>query len=356
MHKKTLHKPGKKKIVKKRSRIIGVLFLLLLVAILGITLVQVQYKQVYQQQAASNTCGSPGDKGNEKGVGKYCTQGGGQCFGTGAPICSADIQLSGSGICSKSCNTDADCGTGATCFQDTLGKGCKPNICNDTPTAAPIPTKKPVPTALPTIKPAPTLRPTSIPVLQPTTALAPTTSSQATSLLLTVYLNGIGNSGDSRNPTINTLSNKNPLQTQRSFTISLTNNQNQSIATQTTNLTYNASGGFYTGTLSLANAIISGIYTVSVKTPSFLEKTIQGVHITAGRQVTIPAATLIAGDINDDGVVDTLDYTILIGCFSELLQPTACSAAQKQLADLNDDGKVDQTDYNLFLREIGAVQ
>src|SRR6266851_4534113 len=87
------------------------LFFAILIPILVLTIVALQQRQTYQQQAQTATCGAPGDTGNNQGVGKYCTQGGGQCLGTSSPICSADIQA-GPGICSKSCNTDADCGTG----------------------------------------------------------------------------------------------------------------------------------------------------------------------------------------------------------------------------------------------------
>jgi len=109
------------------------LFFVALIVVAFFTIFQAQNMQTYQQHAATATCGAPGDPGNEDGVGKYCTQGGGQCQGTGSPICSADIETGVPGICSKSCNTDADCGTGAVCFQDTLGKGCEPVACEATP-------------------------------------------------------------------------------------------------------------------------------------------------------------------------------------------------------------------------------
>src|SRR5258708_15863983 len=118
------------------------LFFVILIAALFFTVSQIQNKQTYQQHAATATCGAPGDQGNELGVGKYCTQGGGQCQGLQASICSADIQLNGSGLCSKSCSTDADCGTGAVCFQDTLGKGCEPVACqtpSTSPAVSPVP-------------------------------------------------------------------------------------------------------------------------------------------------------------------------------------------------------------------------
>jgi hypothetical protein len=137
--KKGQSKSPKSPVTKKYVLFFG---LVILIGALFLTIMQSQDKQTLQQQAATTagTCGSPGDMGNSLGVGKYCTQGGGQCQGLNASICSADIQLNGSGICSKSCNTDADCGTGAVCYQDTLGKGCEPISCQDTPTPTQTPT------------------------------------------------------------------------------------------------------------------------------------------------------------------------------------------------------------------------
>lgn len=134
--KKGPSKATKSSVSKKYLLVFG---LVILIGALFLTIMQSQSKQTLQQQAATTagTCGSPGDAGNSLGVGKYCTQGGGQCQGLNASICSADIQLNGSGICSKSCNTDADCGTGAVCYQDTLGKGCEPISCQNTPTPTP---------------------------------------------------------------------------------------------------------------------------------------------------------------------------------------------------------------------------
>jgi len=355
MPRKTVHKSSKKKREKRQFPFIALFFLALLVLLVFFTVFLLQQQQTFQEHAATTTCGVPGDKGNETGVGKYCTQGGGQCLGTGAPICSADIQLSGTGICSKPCNTNADCGSSATCFQDTLGKGCKPNVCDTSnPTATPRPTAKPAPTVIPTKKPTITTIPTSLPTIAPTAAVTPTpiTSTQNTSLFFTVYLHGIGKSGDNSNPTTNTLSNKTPLQTQRSFTLTITNSQNKVVTTQKTNFTYNTIGGFYTATAALDNTWTNGSYTITLATASFLEKTLPGIQITTVHLTTIPPITLSAGDINNDGSVNAIDYNSLIACFGEIAQPVSCTATQKQTADLNDDGRVDQTDYNLFLREI----
>lgn len=76
-------------------------------------------------------CAPTGAPGNELGVGKYCTTGGGQCS-TSASICLADYTTGEWGdFCTKLCNVDADCGSGATCKGASSGsiKTCIPTSC-----------------------------------------------------------------------------------------------------------------------------------------------------------------------------------------------------------------------------------
>ncbi len=154
--------------VKSSKRPLVLFFLLLLIPILFVTVLALQQPQPLKQQAQVAGCGAPGDPGNEMGVGKYCTKGGGECAGTGSPYCSIDFSSSGPALCSKPCTTDAECGAGAACVQDTLGKGCSPIACNTTV----------VPTAAPTAAPT-GVTPTgyclgSCPTVAPTIGLTPT--------------------------------------------------------------------------------------------------------------------------------------------------------------------------------------
>jgi hypothetical protein len=53
------------------------------------------------------------------------------------------------------------------------------------------------------------------------------------------------------------------------------------------------------------------------------------------------------GDINEDNVLNILDYNLLLNCYSDLSpQRGPCDANQKAAADLTDDGRVQQFDYN----------
>ena len=74
-------------------------------------------------------CASPGDPGNDQGVGRECTAGGGECTG-GATICLADYVSGDFGnFCTKICSTDADCGAGAACRGSGSMAACFPEGC-----------------------------------------------------------------------------------------------------------------------------------------------------------------------------------------------------------------------------------
>jgi hypothetical protein len=74
-------------------------------------------------------CAKMGDTGNEKGVGKFCSKGGGECMGE-ASLCLADLVTSAfANFCTKLCNGDADCGSDAKCQGSGAQKGCIPVAC-----------------------------------------------------------------------------------------------------------------------------------------------------------------------------------------------------------------------------------
>jgi hypothetical protein len=81
-------------------------------------------------------CAEPGDSGNELGVGKHCTEGGGECASTsGANLCLADYVSGDFGnFCAASCSSDDDCGSGATCMGSGARAVCFPDQCVDTVT------------------------------------------------------------------------------------------------------------------------------------------------------------------------------------------------------------------------------
>lgn len=232
-----------------------------------------------------------------------------------------------------------------------------------TGTPTPIPTATLTPTPQPTNTPTPLLSatPTIISSTSPTEILTPTSiptatptfPPSATTLALTVFMHGIGNSGDNANPTASGLSNKNPLHPARDVTVTVFDAANQLVKTVTGTITYDQDQGDFVGTVDLGNTLASDSYTVKIQSPSHLRRLVPGIQNLVAQQANnMPEVTLIAGDINGDNFMNILDYNLLVGCYSDLQPAVSCTAANKILSDLNDDGAVNQIDYNLFLREI----
>ena len=91
--------------------------------------------------ASPSCCGKPGDTGNSKGVGKYCTDVTGvECRGnTVATVCSAigDTPQRKTTFCTAQCDPAMTgyCGENASCTYDSVLKqyGCTPDSCTKTP-------------------------------------------------------------------------------------------------------------------------------------------------------------------------------------------------------------------------------
>lgn len=178
-------------------------------------------------------------------------------------------------------------------------------------------------------------------------------SDEPTTFSVKISLHGIGNSGDSINPTNATLSNKDPDISRRDIFISVFTSANQPLTTKQGSITYNYDTLTYEGSIEMG-PLQSGNYIVKMRTPSYLQKRVPGtIKVVKSTTVVIPAVTLTAGDINNDNKIDVLDYNVLRGCYSELLPPSFCDDKRLLASDLSNDGSVNLLDYNLFLREIG---
>jgi hypothetical protein len=224
-----------------------------------------------------------------------------------------------------------------------------------TPTKVPTPTPTKIPTPTPTRAPTPTFTPTPTP--RPTSTPIPTATPvpQATKFAFTLFMHGIGHSGDNSNPSAYTLSNQKPVHPQRPVTVQVINASNQLVLTKTGLVNYQATNGNFVGTIDMGTTLTSGSYTVKIKGEQYLNKLIPGIQsITAGVTNTLAQATLVTGDVNNDNKLDILDYNIIVGCYSDFAPAQSCTAAQKLSADLTDDGNVNQFDYNLFLRDLSV--
>lgn len=196
--------------------------------------------------------------------------------------------------------------------------------------------------------------PTPTPTVTPIPTATPTPSN--TTLNMTVYLDGIGNRGDNTNPTASSLSNKNPQHKTINADISIFTTNNSLIASGTASLTYNQTVGAYSGDVPISTGFPTGYYIMKVRTNTHLTKQIEQIQkITAGTDNIITPVALVAGDIDNNNVLNILDYNLLLNCYSDLTAAVDCpSLSSKDNADLNDDGKVNQDDYNLFLRELST--
>lgn len=194
-----------------------------------------------------------------------------------------------------------------------------------------------------------TVQPTATPVL----TLVPTVPTSGTRLSLTLFLHGIGNSGDNANPDNYNLSNKDPRHPVRNVTVELYNTANALAGSGIGTVSYNEATGNFTGVITLPDTIAQGQYLVKVKSPLHLKKLIPGIQtITVDANQTMAPITLVAGDTNNDNRLNIIDYNSIIGCYSDLQAAVACTDELKIQTDLNDDSAVNQIDYNLFLREI----
>lgn len=226
-------------------------------------------------------------------------------------------------------------------------------ILENPPTPTPSPTITPTPTKTPT--PSPTRTPTPTPTVTPTPTLTPTSTPipQATIFNLTVFLHGLGNSGDNANPTSHSLSNKNPSRKTRDIKVSLHNASDQLILQKSGTVTYDTTAGNFKGTVDMGTTITTGVYTIKITSPFYLTQIIPGIQtVNAGTTNTFPNVTLVTGDSDQSNTLNILDYNMILGCYSDFSPPVSCTPDQKLATDLTDDENVNQFDYNLFLREL----
>lgn len=92
-------------------------------------------KPVDAQVSHADPCNDPSATGNDKGVGRYCTAGGGECNQNsnlgGFIFCTKDYEPDETvQYCTGPCSKDSDCGTNAACTgSGSGGRGCEPNAC-----------------------------------------------------------------------------------------------------------------------------------------------------------------------------------------------------------------------------------
>jgi len=110
--------------------------------------------------------------------------------------------------------------------------------------------------------------------------------------------------------------------------------------TQTVEATSDSTGAFQFANLPL------GIYQLDASAPGFLSTRME-IRVLEGQTVELPPTTLKAGDINQDGLIDIKDVTLVAANFNG---PAAVIEA-----DINGDGWVDIRDLSVVGSQFGLA-
>lgn len=205
---------------------------------------------------------------------------------------------------------------------------------------------------------------------QPTTTQSPTATPTVpqTTLSFSLLLHGIGSAGDNPNPTGNDLSNKDPLTKTRNLDVLLYDNANKLVSNTPGTVTYNATTGTFDGTVAINQTVPNGVYTIKIKSDRYLRRLVPEVITIKSKQNNdISKTELIAGDTDNNNILNVLDYNALLDCGYGELSPLPisnshatfysqeCQAHQPTINnDLNDNGIINAADYNLFIRELSV--
>lgn len=230
-----------------------------------------------------------------------------------------------------------------------------PIVCTETdltptlaPTDFPPATSTPGPTSTPEPTSTPTL-PTDTPEPTPTEAPTPTPVIKSANFIFNVLLHGIGKGGDNANASA--LGNFDPKNKEVTVSVDVYNSENVLVLNKNGYLEFASGSGSFRGSVDMGNTLNDGYYSIKIKIDKFLRASIPGiVYVKAGQDTALRSAALVSGDVNNDNIVNILDYNLLMGCYSDLYPAKSC--ANSNAPDLNDDGAVNQFDYNLFLREL----
>lgn len=221
-----------------------------------------------------------------------------------------------------------------------------------TATLTPTPRATTTPTVTPTADPTVTIKPYITTVTSPTGSPTegatgsptrlPTDNQQKTLTIgLDLKLPGVGTGVPN---------NTNPLRPTRTVTAYLFDARNNLAKTATGDVSYNSSTGSYKGDISI-NDLPTGQYRVEAKLDNTLQTKIPGIVATTQQNTTLPTATFIPGDIDQNNVLDLKDYNTFISCFG-----TKSCGNLRVLLDLNDDKLVNEKDLNVLLRSFESRQ
>lgn len=207
----------------------------------------------------------------------------------------------------------------------------------EVPTSSPSATPEPTLTIEPSSTPPPSLTPTPI-VCAP--FLPPNLVPDETSIAINVVLGGIGPNGG----------NTDPKNCQKQATLQILDNNDSQVGNDiAVILGFDPASNTFKRIIVAPEEIPAGLYTAKVKVNGYLRKRIPGIiSYSPTNPITLLQVTLIAGDVNNDNVINIQDFNLLVTCFEKPVTGN-CSPA-----DIDDNGAIDGVDVNLFIKNLST--
>lgn len=199
------------------------------------------------------------------------------------------------------------------------------------------PTVSQSPSTKPSVSPSISQNPTSPSPSRPTTSGSPSPSvstANGTKVELQIDIPGVID---------------NPVYPERYVTLTLENAAKKSVTTVEGTVIYESAKKSFIGTIDLPDTVTTGSYLFKVRTDYSLTETISSgyLYIQKGKITTLPSVELAVLDFDENETISLLDFLVLRECLD-----TDCG---DESVDVNDDGVVDILDYNIAVEYFGKA-
>ncbi|MBI2033440.1 MAG: hypothetical protein HYT10_03205, partial [Candidatus Levybacteria bacterium] len=115
-------------------------------------------------------------------------------------------------------------------------------------------------------------------------------------------------------------------------------------------ISYDPNTKQFSGLIDLGT-LPTGSYDIKIHTSKYLKKLLPRQVITTGTTTQMPITTLLVGDVNNDNILDILDYQLMSKqpCFGSS-SPFVGGCGE---GDINDDNAIGIVDLNYLLSNFG---